>query len=75
MMLKGLELIGDSPMYGGSYGDIWKGSFRGQEIAVKILRTFIQSDPTKILKVGRLSGISTIDDPTQLYFRISRRRL
>ena|SRR5882762_2419391 len=54
MMLKGLELSGNSAIDGGGFGDIWKGLFKGQEIAVKILRIFSQSDKDKILKVGCL---------------------
>jgi hypothetical protein len=52
MTLRGIELLGDSAIDGGGFGDIWKGLLRGQEIAVKVLRIFRQSDKVQLLKVS-----------------------
>ena len=40
---KGVVRLGDYPIDGGSFADIWKGSFRRREIAIKVPRTFQSS--------------------------------
>jgi hypothetical protein len=43
-----------TPVAGGGYGDVHKGRFKGQQIAVKILR--IGRDNDRLLKVGSVYG-------------------
>jgi hypothetical protein len=50
LVLKGIEIIGDTAG-GGGFADIFKGRFRNQEIAVKVLRAYRKSDIEKLLKV------------------------
>lgn len=40
-------------LYRGGFGDVWKRSYQGQEVAVKVLRTYATSDLKKIARVGR----------------------
>ena len=39
-------------LYRGAYADVWKGEYRGQDIAVKVIRTYSNSDLQKIIGVG-----------------------
>jgi len=45
-------MLGD-PVAGGRFGDVYKGRFRGREIAIKVLRVYQKSDMNKLLKVTR----------------------
>ncbi|KAJ7113410.1 kinase-like domain-containing protein, partial [Mycena epipterygia] len=47
--LRGLQKAGEQVAAGG-FGDIWKGSFRGQEVSVKVMRLFEDSDVAAVLK-------------------------
>jgi hypothetical protein len=58
MLLENLELVGHTALYGGSFGEIWKGLLNGQTIAVKVLRVYLQSDKEKLLKVVYFSDAS-----------------
>jgi len=40
-------------LYRGGYADVWKGKCRGQDVAVKVIRTYSTSDLQKIIGVGR----------------------
>jgi hypothetical protein len=52
MILKGIRLVGQAAIDFGGYGDIWKGSLGGKEIAVKVLRILRKPEKDKFLKVG-----------------------
>lgn len=39
-------------LYRGGYADVWKGEYRGQDVAVKVIRTYKNSDLKKILGVS-----------------------
>jgi hypothetical protein len=52
MTLNGIQMNGDRPIDGGSFGEIWRGLLGDQEIAVKVLRIYRPSDKEQILKVG-----------------------
>ncbi|KAJ7113417.1 hypothetical protein C8R44DRAFT_984704 [Mycena epipterygia] len=47
--LTGLHIIGQQVAAGG-FGDIWKGSFGGQNVSVKVMRLFEDSDIEAVLK-------------------------
>ncbi|KAJ7100527.1 kinase-like domain-containing protein [Mycena epipterygia] len=49
LTLTGVE-IGDDPIAAGGFGDVFKGNFRGEKIAVKILRIFRDKDMDGLLK-------------------------
>jgi hypothetical protein len=40
------------PIYRGGFGDVWKGSYYGQDVAVKVIRTHSNSDLQKIIRVS-----------------------
>jgi hypothetical protein len=48
--LKGIHIIGDA-IGGGGFADVFKGRFRDQDIAVKVLKVYQKSDIEKLLKV------------------------
>lgn len=60
MVLKGVELAGDSAVDGGSYGDVWKAKFEGKDIAVKVLKVYQKSDIDKLLRVSTHFFISAL---------------
>lgn len=39
------------PVAGGSYGDVYKGHLNGQQIALKVLKVYVDQDIVKLLKV------------------------
>ena len=39
-------------MYRGGYGDVWKGESRGRHVAVKVIRTYPNSDYRNIIRVS-----------------------
>ncbi|KAJ7113462.1 hypothetical protein C8R44DRAFT_710619 [Mycena epipterygia] len=47
--LTGLQKIGEQ-MAAGGFGDIWKGLFHGQNVSVKVMRLFEDSDVAAVLK-------------------------
>jgi len=51
--LTGLQKLGEQVAAGG-FGDIWKGLFHGQNISVKVMRLFEESDVKTVLKVRSL---------------------
>lgn len=40
------------PLYSGGHGDVWKGDYLGQEVAVKVLRAYSSSDMQEMFGVG-----------------------
>lgn len=50
LLLKGIEVDG-GPVAAGGFGDVYKGKFQGQEIALKVLKVYQRSDMEKLLKV------------------------
>ena len=36
----------------GGFADVWKGEYRGRDVAVKVLRTYANSDLQKMTGVG-----------------------
>jgi hypothetical protein len=51
MVFQDIKLTGRCAETAGGYGDVWKGLFRGQTIAVKVLKVYQKSDMVKLLKV------------------------
>ena len=39
-------------LYRGGFADVWKGEHRGQDVAVKVIRTYSNSDLQKIIGVS-----------------------
>ena len=39
-------------MYRGGFGDVWKCDYRKQEVAVKVVRTYADSDLQKVTRVS-----------------------
>lgn len=50
MVLKGIKMEAH-PVDRGGYGDVYKGVWHGQEIAIKVLRIYQTSDLFRLLKV------------------------
>ena len=42
-----------SPLCHGGFADVWKGEYRGREVAAKVLRIYSKNDPERIRRVGR----------------------
>ncbi|KAF9791124.1 hypothetical protein BJ322DRAFT_428820 [Thelephora terrestris] len=40
-------------LYKGGYADVWKGQYRGKDVAVKVIRIFSNSDLGKVIGVSR----------------------
>jgi hypothetical protein len=51
LVLTGIEIDGD-PVAGGGFGDVYKGKYQKQEIALKVLKVYQKSDMEKLLKVS-----------------------
>jgi hypothetical protein len=59
LLLTGVEIYGD-PIAEGAFGVIYKGRYRGQEVAVKALKIFQKSDMDRLLEV-KLNALSHIE--------------
>ena len=42
----------DTPLYHGGFAEVWKGEYRGREVAVKVLKVYATTDLVKTTKVG-----------------------
>ena len=47
-----------SALYRGGYGDVYKREYEGQEVAVKMFRTYVDGD---LRKIARVSHDDTLD--------------
>jgi len=47
-----VTIQGSDSLTAGQFGDIWKGTFQDQQVAIKILRLFGMSDISQHVKVG-----------------------
>jgi len=43
---------GSNPLTAGQFGDVWTGTFQGNQVAIKILRLYVTSDVSQHVKVG-----------------------
>ena|ERR1700691_4205647 len=55
VVLKGVQKGGVHPLAAGTFGEVWKGIIRGQDIAIKVARLYLESDVNAILKVRSTS--------------------
>jgi len=42
----------NAALYRGGFADVWKGVYRGRDVAVKVIRTYSNSDLQKIVGVS-----------------------
>jgi len=49
----------EQPVCYGGFADVWKGKYRGREVAAKVPRVHMKSDLERIRRVGRLWRPST----------------
>ena len=47
-----VTIEGSNPLTAGQFGDVWKGTFQDQQVAIKILRLYVTSDASQHMKVG-----------------------
>jgi len=47
LFVSGVLRIGRNPLVGGGCADIWKGKFKGEPVALKVLRIFGDSQNSK----------------------------
>ena len=50
-------------MYRGGFADVWKGKHRGRDVAVKVIRTYSNSDLQKLIGVSRAAGRALFSRP------------
>lgn len=55
----------DSALYRGGFADVWKGEYRGQDVAIKVIRTYTNSDLQKVIGVGIGCISQTINELTE----------
>jgi hypothetical protein len=56
LILNEVKVVGDHAIARGAFGDIWLGSIDRQEVAIKALRMFRESDSQGLLKVSSSSS-------------------
>jgi hypothetical protein len=49
--LEGVNKTGDFPVAGGAYSDVWKGVYKGSDVAIKSIRVFSPNDVQEVKKV------------------------
>ena len=42
----------DDVLYRGGFADVWKGEYRGRDVAVKVIRIYSDSDLQRVLGVS-----------------------
>jgi serine/threonine protein kinase len=52
MITEGLETTETGPYMSGGSSDVWKGSYQGQQVAIKVIRTYTTGDLAKVKKVS-----------------------
>ncbi|KAF9260022.1 kinase-like protein [Marasmius fiardii PR-910] len=57
LTIQGVEKLGDYPVGGGAFGDVWQGRFAQQLVCLKVIRVFSRSDVQQILKNYMQEGI------------------
>ncbi|KAF9263056.1 kinase-like protein [Marasmius fiardii PR-910] len=57
LTIRGVEKLGDYPVGGGAFGDVWKGRVGRQLVCLKVIRAFNRSDVQQILKDYMQEGI------------------
>jgi len=53
LALHDVEKYGDYPVAVGGFGEIWKGTYAGQSVCIKVLKTYSESEVTpRLVKVS-----------------------
>ena len=52
LQLYGVQKIGDQPVAGGAFGDIWEGYHEQKKVAIKVMRPASPGSHEKLYKVG-----------------------
>ena len=68
-----VTIEGSNPLTAGQFGDVWKGMFQDQQVAIKILRLYVTSDLSQHVKVG--FSISYSDSCRNIFRQFFGRRL
>ncbi|KAF9257430.1 kinase-like protein [Marasmius fiardii PR-910] len=50
LMVKNVKRLGDFPVGGGGFGDVWKGKIGGQIVCLKVVKVYLVSDVQQLLK-------------------------
>ncbi|KAF9256238.1 kinase-like protein [Marasmius fiardii PR-910] len=50
LMVKNVKRLGDFPVGGGGFGDVWKGKIGEQIVCLKVVKVYLVSDVQKLLK-------------------------
>lgn len=51
LTIQGVEKLGDYPVGGGAFGDVWKGRVGEQLVCLKVIRAYKPSDVELVVKV------------------------
>ncbi|KAK1223868.1 Rho guanine nucleotide exchange factor [Marasmius sp. AFHP31] len=57
LTIKNVEKLGEHPVAGGGFGDVWKGRVAEQTVCLKIVRVFNASDLQRLVKAVGLTGL------------------
>ncbi|KAF9258864.1 kinase-like protein [Marasmius fiardii PR-910] len=57
LMIKNVKKIGESPIGGGGFGDVWKGKIEEQTVCLKVIRSFQTSNLQELHKDFSREGI------------------
>jgi serine/threonine protein kinase len=61
ILAEGIETIGNKPYNSGGFADVWRGRFKGRDVAIKVLKIYATSseDLVKVNKVGYTSALES----------------
>ncbi|KAK1227626.1 Rho guanine nucleotide exchange factor [Marasmius sp. AFHP31] len=70
LTIRNVEKIGNDPVAGGAFGDVWKGKMGGSLVCIKVLRVFLAADIDQVLKDYMQEAIvwRQLDHPNLLPF-------
>ncbi|KAL0573288.1 hypothetical protein V5O48_008671 [Marasmius crinis-equi] len=71
LVIKNVKKLGEHPVGGGGFGDVWKGKIDGQVVCLKVVKVYLVSDVQNLMTVCSISlAMTEISNPlAQEYMR------